>query len=151
MGVTTMTGLKQARLRRFIISWLLLLVLALPIYPGFVLAYTWFHVLRSPLPGGRHGPLDAYRHALASAVVAYTLDSRAIHLVNDAMERHGKQSNAMDIHNNLIGASIGAQAKRFSDIEPAVTNRVATGTVNATAPDQITWLPERQWQEGSLR
>ncbi|MBD9477975.1 hypothetical protein [Pseudoxanthomonas sp. PXM02] len=143
--------LKQARRRHSRITWFLLIVLALATYPGFVLAYTWSHVLQSPLPGGRHGPLDAYRHTLASAVVAYTLDARAIRWVNNVMERRGKRSNAMDIHNNLIGASIGSQATRFSDIEPAVTRRIATGTINATAPDQITWLPEPQWQEGSLR
>lgn len=151
MGVTMGPDLTRARRRRSRISWFLLVVLALAIYPCFVLAYTWSHVLQSSLPGGRHGPLDAYRHTLASAVVAYTLDARAIRWVNDVMERRGKRSNAMDIHNNLIGASIGARATRFSDIEPAVTHRVATGTINATAPDQITWLPAQEWQEGSLR
>jgi hypothetical protein len=93
--------------------WLRRLVLAgltLAAYPTFVLTYTWSHVLQSPLPGGRHGPLDAYRHTLASAVVAHTLDARVILLVNGVMERHGRRSNAMDIHNNLIGAGIGSRA-----------------------------------------
>lgn len=142
---------RQARRRRSRIAWFLLIVLAPAIYPGFVLAYTWSHVLQSSLPGGRHGPLDAYRHTLASAVVAYTLDACAVRWVNDVMEHRGKRSNVMDIHNNLIGASIGSQAVRLSDIEPAVRHRVATGTINATAPDQVTWLPEHQWQEGVLR
>ena len=66
---------------------LALLALVLATYPTFVLTYTWSHVLQSPLPGGRHGPLDAYRHTLASAVVAYTFDARAIDLVNGVMER----------------------------------------------------------------
>ena len=86
---------------------LALLALVLATYPTFVLTYTGSHVLQSPLPGGRHGPLDAYRHTLASAVVAYTFDARAIDLVNGVMERRGRRSNAMDIHNNLIGAGIG--------------------------------------------
>ena len=144
-------NMKPAKRRRSKILWLLLIVSALAIYPGFVLAYTWSHVMQSPLPGGRHGPLDAYRHTLASAVVAYTLDARAIRLVNNVMERQGKRSNNMDIHNNLIGASIGAQAVRFADIEPAVARRVASGTINATEPDRVTWLPQPQWQQGSLR
>jgi hypothetical protein len=130
------------------LAWLMALALAVAAYPAFVLLYTWSHVLQSPLPGGRHGPLDAYRHTLASAVVAYTLDPDAIRVVNGIMEGRGKRSNAMDIHNNLIGAGIGARAARFADIEPMVVRRVAHGGVDATAPDRTTWLPEREWQEG---
>jgi len=131
--------------------WLRRLVLAalvLGVYPACVLIYTWSHVLQSPLPGGRHGPLDAYRHTLASAVVAYTLDPRAIDLVNRVMERRGKRSNTMDIHNNLIGAGIGTRAARFSDIEPAVARSVAAGRIDAATPDQTTWLPQSDWKEG---
>lgn len=131
--------------------WLRRLVLAgliLAAYPVFVLTYTWSHVLQSPLPGGRHGPLDAYRHTLASAVVAYTFDARAIDLVNGVMERRGRRSNAMDIHNNLIGAGIGSRAARFSDIEPMVARSVATGRIDAPSPNQTTWLPPGDWEEG---
>jgi hypothetical protein len=142
--------MKSAKPRRSKLTWLLLGLSLLAIYPGFVLAYTWSHVMDSPLHGGRHGPRDAYRHTLASAVVAYTLDARAIDLVNRVMEHRGKPSNRMDVHNNLIGASIGARAIRFSDIEPEVVRRVAAGAIDATSPDQITWLPEPQWQDGSL-
>ena len=117
---------------------LALLALVLATYPTFVLTYTWSHVLQSPLPGGRHGPLDAYRHTLASAVVAYTFDARAIDLVNGVMERRGRRSNAMDIHNNLIGAGIGSRAARFSDIEPMVARSVATGRIDAPSPNQTT-------------
>ncbi|MCP1584552.1 hypothetical protein [Pseudoxanthomonas mexicana] len=130
-------------LRRFA-----LLALVLATYPTFVLTYTWSHVLQSPLPGGRHGPLDAYRHTLASAVVAYTFDARAIDLVNGVMERRGRRSNAMDIHNNLIGAGIGSRAARFSDIEPMVAHSVATGRIDAPSPDQTKWLPPGDWKEG---
>jgi len=127
---------------------LVLLALVLAAYPAFVLTYTWSHVLQSPLPGGRHGPLDAYRHTLASAVVAYTLDARAIDLVNGVMERRGKRANAMDIHNNLLGAGIGSRAARFSDIEPMVARSVAAGQIDARSPDQTTWLPQDHWKEG---
>lgn len=139
-----------AKLRRSRLAWFLLTLFLLALYPGFVLAYTWSHVMDSPLHGGRHGPRDAYRHTLASAVVAYTLDARAVGLVSRVMERRGKPSNRMDVHNNLIGASIGARAMRFSDIEPEVARHVAMGTVDAASPDQTTWLPELQWQDGSL-
>lgn len=127
---------------------LVLIGMLLTAYPAFVLTYTWSHVLQSPLPGGRHGPLDAYRHTLASAVVAYTLDARAVGLVNGVMERRGRRSNAMDIHNNLIGARIGARAMRFSDIEPMVARSVASGSIDAASTDQTTWLPQSDWKEG---
>ena len=67
----------------------------LSIYPLFVLIYTWTFVFRSDLRGGRHGPLDAYRHALASAVVSYTLNQSVVDLVNRVMEAKGKTSNTM--------------------------------------------------------
>jgi hypothetical protein len=127
---------------------LMLAALIVAAYPASVLTYTWSHVLQSPLPGGRHGPLDAYRHTLASAIVAYTLDARAVHLVNGVMERRGKRANTMDIHNNLIGAGIGSRATRFADIEPMVARRVASGCIDAASPDQTTWLPQSAWKEG---
>jgi hypothetical protein len=140
--------MKPSKRKRPWLRRLVLLALILAVYPAFVLTYTWSHVLQSPLPGGRHGPLDAYRHTLASAVVAYTLDARAIDLVNSVMERRGKRANAMDIHNNLLGAGIGSRAARFSDIEPMVARSVAAGQIDAPSPDQTTWLPRDDWKEG---
>lgn len=140
--------MKPSKRKRPWLRRLVLLALVLAVYPAFVLTYTWSHVLQSPLPGGRHGPLDAYRHTLASAVVAYTLDARAIDLVNGVMERRGKRANAMDIHNNLLGAAIGSRAARFSDIEPMVARSVAAGQIDAPFPDQTTWLPRDDWKEG---
>lgn len=140
--------MKPSKRKRPWLHRLVLLALVLAVYPAFVLTYTWSHVLQSPLPGGRHGPLDAYRHTLASAVVAYTLDARAINLVNGVMERRGKRANAMDIHNNVLGAGIGYRAARSSDIEPAVARSVAAGQVDAASPDQTTWLPQDDWKEG---
>ncbi|HMO41659.1 MAG TPA: hypothetical protein PKE17_19760 [Saprospiraceae bacterium] len=117
-------------------------------YPAFVLLFTWAHVAVSNLPGGRHGPLDAYRHTLASAVVAYTLGAPVVEVVTGIMERGSKDSNRMDRHNNRIGAAIGARAGNFSDIEPAVADQIASGMVNATKSNQITWLPESRWRKG---
>src|SRR5688572_11426083 len=87
--------------------------LILSLYPLFVLTYTWSCVFRSDLEGGRHGPLDAYRHALASAVVSYTFGERSVGLVTSLMESKGKNSNKMDSHNNRIGAHIGANSRSF--------------------------------------
>ena len=122
----------------------------LSIYPLFVLTYTWTCVFRSDLEGGRHGPLDAYRHALASAVVSYTLHPRAVELVTRLMESKGKNSNTMDRHNNRIGSQIGATAKSFRDLEPAVHQSVLHGTVHSTNTNQITWLPKDKWRKHRL-
>ncbi len=116
-------------------------------YPVFVLGYTWIHVARAKLPGGRGGPLDAYRHTLASAVVAYTTDKRAVDWVSRIMERGGSGSNEMDRRNNGIGASIGLRARTFSEIEPAVLEAIQGGAENATSPDRITWLSRDHWHD----
>ncbi|MFN0129084.1 MAG: hypothetical protein ACKV19_20625 [Verrucomicrobiales bacterium] len=126
---------------------LAVLVVVVGLYPLFVLGYTWYHVLRSDLEGGRHGPLDAYRHALASAVVSYTLDARAVTLVTAVFESRGKDSNRMDSHNNHIGARIGSAAASLAELESAVRGRVLAGTVHSSAPDQITWLPRERWRD----
>ena len=124
------------------------LVLLLSIYPALILVYTWSFVLRSDLRDGRHGPLDAYRHALASSVVAYTLNESAVDLVTALFESKGKASNRMDRHNNRIGASLGTRAASFRELEPSVRRLVSKGTVDSADLDQITWLPEEKWRDG---
>ncbi|MGD9782552.1 MAG: hypothetical protein AB7V14_10435 [Kiritimatiellia bacterium] len=124
------------------------LVVLLGVYPAMVLMYTWSCVLRSDLRGGRHGPLDAYRHALASSVVSYTLNESAVNLITVLFESKGKASNRMDSHNNRIGASLGTRAASFRDLEPTVRQSVLNGAVDAADLDQITWLPENKWRDG---
>ena len=123
-------------------------VLLLSAYPAFVLGYTWSHVVRSDLPGGRNGPLDAYRHTLASAVVAFTLGPGAVEWATRVMESGSKPSNVMDRHNNRIGAGIGSRAHSFAELEPAVRAHVLRGAVNATDAAQATWLPPEGWRAG---
>jgi hypothetical protein len=125
-------------------------VLLVSAYPAFVLGYTWSHVARSNLPGGRHGPLDAYRHTLASAVVAFTLSPRAVEWATWVMERRAKDANLMDQRNNQIGAAIGLRARSFSEIEPAVQAQVQRGAVNARDAVQVTWLPPERWRRSRL-
>lgn len=118
------------------------------IYPLSVLAYTWSCVLRSDLEDGRHGPLNAYRHALASSVVSYTLGTWAVNLITSIFESGGKASNNMDRHNNRIGAGIGAASRSFAELERSVSQSVKNGAVNTTDPQRITLLTENQWRDG---
>ncbi len=120
-------------------------------YPAFVLAFTWIQVARSSLPGGRNGPLDAYRHTLASAVVSYTLGPRAVDLATWILERGEKDSDLMDRHNNRIGAEIGIEAHSFSEIDANVKSRVSLGAVDAAEDSQVRWLSPDRWRDGLFR
>ncbi len=124
--------------------------LLLAAYPLWVVVFTWSHVLRSDFEGGRNGKLDAYRHALASATVSYTLGVWAVEVTTWVFESGGKDSNEMDVHNNRIGALIGSKAGSFSEIEPAVRDAVAGGCVSAEDAGQITWLPASKWRDRKL-
>jgi hypothetical protein len=132
------------------LRWWLLGGLLLASYPTIVLAYTWSHVLSSDLLGGRHGPLDAYRHTMASAFVGYTLGSQAVELVTQVVEGNSKRSSVMDRHNNRIGARIGAACDTLSKIEPMAAASIAQGQINATNNNQTTWLPPEDWRQGKL-
>lgn len=120
------------------------------IYPGFVIGYTWTCVLRSDLEGGRHGPLDAYRHTLASAVVSHTLGEWAVEMVTTVFESSGKESNKMDRKNNSIGAAIGRSTGSFGELEPKVRERVSEGSEFSDVAGQITWLPRDRWRDSKL-
>ncbi|AXK73579.1 hypothetical protein DWG18_05640 [Lysobacter sp. TY2-98] len=124
------------------------MLLVLGVYPAFVLAATYAQFFQADLPGGRNGPADAYRHSLASAIVAYTASPRCVEWVTAVMERGGQGNSArtMDAHNNLLGARIGANATSWSDMQAAIRDAVRHGAVDATDPDRITWLPPSRWQ-----
>jgi hypothetical protein len=118
-------------------------------YPAFVLGATYWHFFQADLPGGRNGPADAYRHSLASAIVAYTLSPRCVEWVTAVMENggDGNPSRAMDAHNNRLGARIGAAAGSWNAMQQAVLAAVEQGATEARSPDQITWLARRAWRE----
>lgn len=131
--------------------WRTLFVLAVVLgaYPAFVMAATYSQFFAAGLPGGRNGPADAYRHSLASAIVAYTLSPRCVDWVTNVMERDGQGSaaRAMDAHNNRLGARIGAAADSWNAMQQAVLAAVKNGAIDTRSPDQITWLAPAAWQE----
>ena len=135
---------RRRRLRRV----LAVLVVA-GAYPAFVLGATYWHFFQAGFPGGRNGPADAYRHSLASAIVAYTLSPRCVDWVTAVMEDGGvgNPSRAMDAHNNRLGARIGATAHSWNAMQQAVLAAVEHGAIDTRSPDQITWLAPGAWQE----
>lgn len=128
---------------------LVLAVLVLAVYPAFVLVAVYRPWFDANLPGGRNGPADAYRHSLASAIVAYTLSPRCVDWVTAIMERDGQgnASRAMDAHNNRIGARLGAAAPSWAAMQRDVRAAVDHGAIDAVSPDQITWLAPAAWQD----
>ena len=135
----------KQKLRRIII-----IALILAVYPVTVLTYTWSYVLNSDLEGGRRGPLDAYRHTLASAFVSYTIGSWAVDFTTYVCESDRTESGRMDIKNNRIGARIGAETKSIWDIESNVRKAIKAGDVLSKDPEQITWCPKEKWSDSKL-
>lgn len=131
------------------LRWPLSFALFVAVYPVFVLGTTYAHWLSVDLPGGRHGPSDAYRHSLASATVAYTGSSRWVDWVTAVMEDGGRgdAARAMDAHNNRLGARIGAAAGSWSEMQAGVLAAVKGGGIGMPDPDRITWLPPDRWWE----
>lgn len=126
-------------------KWLVLSLILISMYPIFVLSYVWRECFVSDFQGGKSGQLDAYRHTLASAVVAYTSSPKVVDLVTACMERKERSDNLMDRHNNLIGAKIGLTAKSFNQINTLVRQQVSRGTENAIENSQSTWLARPYW------
>ena len=127
----------------------LILGAVLGAYPAFVMTATYTQFFAADLPGGRNGPADAYRHSLASAIVAYTSSPRCVDWVTKVMERDGQgnAARAMDAHNNRLGARIGATAASWDAMQRAVLAAVEHGAAEARSPDQITWLAPDAWQD----
>jgi hypothetical protein len=140
-------GVAPSRRRRK--RWLLGALAACGAYPAFVLTATYVPFFAADFPGGRNGPADAYRHALASAIVAYTSSPRCVDWVTAVMERNGQgnPSRAMDAHNNRLGARIGAGAQSWDAMQQAVLAAVKNGAIDARSPDQITWRAPSAWRD----
>jgi hypothetical protein len=113
-----------------------------------LLCAVWWNMAQTSLPGGRHGPLDAYRHTLASAFLSRALGPWAVEKVSLLMESCTKRSCAMDRHNNAIGARLGLEAKAFSALPDIVLRQVEKGREGATDSAQTTWLPSSDWKSG---
>ena len=144
MKAVAATPIRKRRWRQ-----LFVVAVLLGAYPAFVLTATYAQWFKADLPGGRNGPADAYRHSLASAIVAYTLSPRCVDWVTTVMEHDGKGSpaRAMDAHNNRLGARIGATADSWNAMQQAVLAAVKNGAIDATSPDQITWLAPSAWRD----
>lgn len=142
------TRMPRARLRR-LSRRAAFAAAVLAAYPAFVLGTTYAIVLDSGLPGGRHGPQDAYRHSLASAIVAYTGSPRWVDWVTRVMEDDGRgdAARAMDAHNNRLGARIGAKARSWTEMRAGIDAAVAAGDVQVQEPSRITWLPPERWRD----
>ncbi|MEQ1559522.1 MAG: hypothetical protein ABL933_11375 [Methyloglobulus sp.] len=123
-------------------------IFLLALYPALVLGYVWYHCFISEFKYGRHGSLDAYRHTLASAVVAYTLSPVAVELFTNISEASAGPSDLMDKHNNRIGSNIGLHAQAFAEINVDVIQAVRNGAIKTTNPNQITWMPTLWWEKG---
>ncbi len=130
-------------LKKYILWFLLVSFL----YAFLVLSYVWWQCYQSNLPGGKYGPLDAYRHTLASAVVAYTSSPLLVKTITVIMERKHWPIDKMDEHNNAIGIRIGLQVHAFSTIENTVKTQITYGKINATNAQQTTWLARENWKE----
>ena len=137
-------GARRRWLRR-----VLLAAIVAGVYPACVLGSVYAIVLRSDFPGGHNGPKDAYRHSLASATVAYTASPRLVEWVTRFMEHGdgGDAANAMDRHNNRIGAAIGARAESWEQMRTDVLAAVKAGGVDIADDHRITWLPPDHWRE----
>ena len=59
----------------------------------------------------------------------------------------GDATRAMDAHNNLLGARIGAEARSLSDMRTSVLAAVNAGGVDVRDENRITWLSPERWQE----
>jgi hypothetical protein len=131
---------------------LLVVTVLLAAWPLFVLGTTYTITLRSGLPGGRLGPCDAYRHSLASAIVAWTASPRCVEWVTAVMEGDDQgDSHRMDAHNNRVGIRLAARAADWSSLLQSVRAAVDAGVAideRALAdPDRIVWLPAESWRE----
>jgi hypothetical protein len=130
-------------------GWTHVLLLLAGAYPVIVLAAVYGATFRSGLPGGHDGPRDAYRHCLASAIVAYTATPVWVDWVTAVMENDGEgdPARSMDAHNNRIGARIGSAARGWSALQADVRAAVDAGGVDVADPDRITWRPRTHWRE----
>lgn len=122
-----------------------LFVFLLLISPFFMFIATMHGLaFNSGLSGYRGGPMDAFRHSLASAYVARYVGKWAVVTFTDFTERnHSSKYDVMDMHNNNVGVLIGTSDTK--DIYDEVKLRVSRGKINSQEAHVITWLPENKW------
>lgn len=122
---------------------LLALLLITPILIAVVL---YLIAMDTGLKGRRGGPQDAFRHTYSSALTAKYVSPKAVELFTYIWEREPESPfDQMDIHNNKIGTKIGLSEENLYE---AVSKKISEGQINAKDPDTITWLEEKNWDDG---
>lgn len=98
------------------------------------------------LPGRRGGPQDAFRHTYSTALTARYISPKAVELVTKYSESDlNSPFDQMDIHNNRIGTMIGLAD---GDLYETVLKKIHEGKVNAEDINTVTWLEEKDWDQG---
>lgn len=142
--------LPESRLPRRRVRWWRIGLAVLLAFPLLLVGSTYAITFASRLPGGSNGPCDAYRHALASALVAYALSPRCVEWVTDWMEGDDDEAaHRMDAHNNRVGARLAGSSTSLAQLLARVRRAVDRGTVldgpRGSDPTRIVWLPEEEW------
>ena len=118
----------------------------------------------SQLPGRERGPADAYRHLLWAAELTRRFgEERAreilgLHEQAGDLQEQPSDEEAMDVHNNEIGVSLGRFARGWQDVVSAArkvmsgsapdgsgTWQASYDTTSTLAPYGAVWLPEQRW------
>lgn len=125
---------------------LLGIIVLIVISPMVTVVFLYKLAMDTELPGRRGGPQDAFRHTYSTALTARYISPKAVELVTFLSERDlNSPFDQMDIHNNKIGTQIG---QGLGDLYETVWEKVKAGKVNSEDKDVITWLPEKQWDNG---
>lgn len=127
-------------------KYLITLLVLIFISPIIVVFFLYRLAMATELPGRKGGPQDAFRHTYSTALTSRYLSPLVVELVTFMCERDPTNHfDQMDIHNNKIGSRIGSDE---GELYETVMKRVNAGQVNATDNSVITWLPEKEWDNG---
>ena len=146
MKQASRTAKRTLPLVRRVVTRIVAVLLLMSIAPLSLIAFAFWESHQSGLPGRRGGPQDAYRHVVASALLAYFVSPRAVEIATAFLERNqGGTHEAMDQKNNRIGAQLGERSRSLDLLRADARKLVAAGAVDATDKSQVTWLPRDRW------
>ena len=114
--------------------------------PVAALMVLYLIAMNTNLPGRRGGMQDAFRHTYSTALTARYLSPKVVELVTFICEDDpNSKYDRMDIHNNKIGTRLGLSE---GPLYETVMKKIAAGQINAQTEDVVTWLPEKEWDQG---